>query len=264
MYTKYSHTLSSPLGQPITGLSSVSPASLVRTSGGEEYVERKISPPGAALLPTPVDDRPVLKDASQALISMRFPSGKEMRMILGASYQVSSGSSGITNQTVNVNLVSVLSDFISMATLFNEFFVTKMEVTYEPQSRYSKQATVGGVRQVTDVPLVVATLQHAMPTYPDHSSACQNGDLKICNSADPWKVRWSNNEKKSSTVAPVPESTTALALPTQSWCSTNSPSSQVYTGALQILSPTAIPNSLTNYLYGSVVVRWEVFFRSRF
>lgn len=238
----------------------------------DESTEVKTPPATPSLSPTPapagtlpsltLDGPPTMKDASQTIISMRYSSKKELRMILGASYQVSSGASGITNQVVQVANIANNPDFTSFAALFNEFFVTKMEVTYEPQSRYNKQATAAGVRQVTDVPLVVAELQHAQPVYANHADACNNGGLKICNSADPWKVTWVNDEKKSSAVLPTPAITGAL--PTQSWCSTDVIPASLYTGQLQILSPASIPNSINNYLYGTVVVRWEVFFRSRF
>lgn len=191
-----------------------------------------------------------------AISSMRQSMKKEMKVVLGASYQVAFGTSGFINQVVSNDLVSALSEFTSLATLFSEFFINKFEVTYQPLNRYAKQST-GGVQ---DVPIVIADLQHATATYQSHTAASANGNLLIANTADPWKATWVNTEVKRSGVAP--SGSTASPLPCQGWCLTASDNASLYTGSLQIVSPT-VYDGTPSALLGTAVVRWSISFRSR-
>ena len=181
-------------------------------------------------------------------------------MVLGASYQLSSGGTGITNTTVGNDLLPALAEFVSLATLFTEFFIEKFEVVFQPSSRYSKPSASAQIPN--EQPLVVANLQHGAPLYATHTLACANGALFITNTADPWKVSWTNTERLRSGVLSGSAST-ASPVATQGWCLTDSSSAALYTGSLQILSPAATPNPTLNFLYGTVVVRWSVSFRSR-
>lgn len=244
------------------------PSDLPGKLGSYLVVSEAKSPPDDSV-PDPRVLREVKSEAPRSLatvfggntaITAMFSSmKKEHRIVLGASFQVSSGSVGITSQLVSNDILSGLTEFTALSTIFSEFFINKFEVVYQPQSRYSKP--YGPIDLPNDVPLVVANLQHGMPAYTSHTEACSNAGLFITNTADPWKVRWNNTERKSSGVVPVAGTTTAT--PSQGWCLTDVTNAGLYTGALQIISPAALPNPAFNFLYGTVVVRWDVSFRSR-
>ena len=223
--------------------------------------------PGTTLPPAPVAPDADFKLAmpprhgDAAFTALRQSMKKEFKMVFGASYQVSSGATGVTNQVIYNDLVSALSEFTNMGTLFTEFFINKFEVVYQPASKYQKDPTFT-VTSVNDVPLVIADLQHGQTPFSNHASACSSGNLLITNSADPWKFTWRNTEKKKAGVLPIATTSTSVS-PTQGWCLTNTDNASLYTGGLQILSPAALPNANVNYLYGTVVVRWDISFRSR-
>jgi hypothetical protein len=197
-----------------------------------------------------------------AMTALRSTMKKEHRMVFGASYQVSSGSTGVTSAIIENAMLSALTEFQNVSTLFTEFFVNKFEVVYQPQSRYSKRfGSTGSGADPNDVPLVIADLQHGQAVYASHTAACSAANLLITNTSDNWKFTWKNTESRKAGVVVSPgAATTAL---TQGWCLTSLSSSAQYTGALQILSPPALPNPTINFLYGTLVARWDVALRCR-
>lgn len=196
-----------------------------------------------------------------AMVALRSSMKKEHRIVLGASFQVSSGSAGVTNQVILNNILSGLGEFKQASTLFTEFFISKFECVYQPASRYSKRTGSTSTNDANDVPLVVADLQHGQAVYTTHTDACSCSNLLVTTSSDNWRFTWRNTESKSAGVVPAASSTAGS--PTQGWCLTDTAAAAGYTGGLQLLSPPAFVNPTLNYLYGTVVVRWDVLFRAR-
>lgn len=208
-----------------------------------------------ALMATP------LSMGGTAMSALRTSMRKETKVIFGASYQVSSGSTGVTNQVVSNVLLGALTEFKAVAPIWQEFFVSKFAVLYEPASRYSKRTGSAGAADANDVPLIIVSLQHNSPPFATHTDAASCADFIVATTCDNWSFTWKNNEKKSQGV--LPTSGTTSAQPTQSWCQTDVTSAGLYAGEVQLLSPAAMVNPVLNLLYGTVVVRWEVYFRSR-
>lgn len=198
----------------------------------------------------------VLHTGATQLTSMSQSMSKETKVVFGASYQLSSGATGVTNALVSNDMLSALGEFKTMGTLYREFFIEKFEVSYMPFNRYDDSRAVANV----NAPLVVVPLMHSAPPFGTHTDACSSGRLLICDSCDPWKCTWTNNEKKSQGVLTSASSTAAFN--TQAWCLTDATSSALYQGALQIIQPAALALAASRYL-GVTVVRWSVRFRSR-
>lgn len=215
-----------------------------------EYV-----PPVTSMLAAPISM------GGTAMAALRSSMKKETRMVFGASYQVSSGSTGVTNQVVSNTMLGALTEFKAVAPIWQEFFVKKFTVLYQPASRYSKRAGATATNDVNDVPLALVGLQHSTPPYASHTDASSACNLVVATTSDNWSYSWENNERKIGGVLPTSGATSAQ--PTQSWCQTDITSAGLYAGEVQLLSPSAMVNPTLNFLYGTVVVRWEVYFRSR-
>jgi len=186
---------------------------------------------------------------------------KEMQFVVGASYQIATTSGGFGPYTsVTNDLLSTLADFVSLAALFDEFFIKSFKLVYQPASRYQKPSGTEPALYA-DFPLHVASIQHGAPLYATHSDAANNAGLLICNTADPWTYTWKNTESKRSTVLPDPS--TSSVVPTQGWCLTRPDNASAYTGAAQILAPGALTATSSSVALGTVTVRWDLAFRSR-
>jgi len=192
--------------------------------------------------------------------ALRTALSKPLRMVFGASYQLSSGAAGLPNALVSNDQCTALAEFVSMATIFDEFFIKKFVIMYQPGSRYSRPTTTAYPQPSRDYPLAVVSLQHASPVYATYTLACSNGELQVCNSADPFKFNWTNTEKWTDRTQT--SSSTGSPIPAQGWCSTDASSAALYTGSVQIIAPTALAGDM-NILLGTTVVRWEVMFRMR-
>lgn len=189
----------------------------------------------------------------------RLGMSKEFPIVISGTFNVQA-SGGFINSTLNVDQVSAISRFTSMATLFDEFFVRSMKVSYVAMSRYS--VLPGGTTgtQNTSLPLCVVSLHHGSSPYSTLSDAANNGYCRFCSTGDPWLYTWTNVEDPSAGVAPV--STTSSPPPTQGWCLVQNAS--VYTGYVQIISPQSVVTGLPGSVYvGTLKVDWDILFRCK-
>jgi len=122
---------------------------------------------------------------------LRSSMKREMKFTIGASYQVATTAGGLgPNTSVSNDLLSGLGDFLSLAAIFDEFFIKSFRLVYQPVDRYEKQAVTFNV----DYPLHVASIQHGAALYPTHTAAANNAGLLVCNTADSWTYVWKNTE----------------------------------------------------------------------
>lgn len=232
----------------------------VVTTETKEKKEETKPPDASSTLPSPVLT-PVSQLTTLGALKSLYSSAmrKEMKIVMAASYQLSTGVSGTPNAIIGNDLMVALSEFTLLAGLFNEFFVQSFEVRYEPVSRYQKH-DINWQSESVDFPLHVVSLHHGQSTYPSHTTSSVNSWLTVCNSADPWRHTWRNVESRKAGVAQV--ASTSSVQPSQGWSLTTSIVASEYTGQVQVIAPSAFTGP-TSFLLGTTTVRWEVYFRNR-
>jgi hypothetical protein len=179
---------------------------------------------------------------------------------MGNTPLISSNGSGIVNSSLAVNVVALISEFTSFATIFDEFFVGSMRCDYMPISRYQYPAGTLLATQAANQPMTVSALYHGAGAYINTAGAMNNPTTQWGSTGDPLSITWRNNENPNSEV--VVASSTSSSTPTQGWCLTSATPAQAYTGFVQYLTTGTTPLALSTPI-GSVGVRWTVMFRAR-
>jgi F0F1-type ATP synthase membrane subunit c/vacuolar-type H+-ATPase subunit K len=249
---------------PVAKVTPSTPLSAVRE-------EKKTPPEELVLVPSassPVELCPDLSvgppklvrdDAySPILSSMKSSLAKELKVRLGTAISLTASGAGFVNAVISVSTVSSVSEFANWATLFGEFFVQSMEVSYQPQSIYGTWPALA--QGATGQPLAVLSLHHGIAAPSTITAAAENPSLKYAHTGVPWKYKWRNIEKRTSTVVPHPVATSATAV--QAWCLSDSTSSSGYTGQMQFISPLVLGCGAAQPL-GTFIVTYEVYFRNR-
>jgi len=181
---------------------------------------------------------------------------------LASQISMSSNGSGYVNSVLNVATVSSSSDFSSLASVFGEFFVHSLKLTWMPQSIYS--GPIGFVNttltQASNLPIVVSSSQHGTPAYSTATDALNNGKSRYESTGVRFAYTWKNVETHKVMTMVSPLATSAVS--TQGWCRSDSTSAGAYTGHVQFLSGTTsgLPASAA---LGSFACEWLVFFRNR-
>jgi len=188
--------------------------------------------------------------------------GKTMPFTLRSAQNLSTTvTTGVINQSVTVANVASLPEFADLAGLFDEFFVKRLKLSYQPVSRYAPQfissATAVGP---ASVPLGLASLFHGAPAYATIAAQTENKTFEYAHSGDPWTYSWRNNEKSKSTV--LVASSTSSALPSQGWCLTSATPAALYTGFAQVLGAAAT-GFATATVVGVLVIEYDCLFRAR-
>jgi len=193
----------------------------------------------------------VLRDTFRTLFG-----DKHYKFRLSTVLNMSSSGAGVVNSTIsNAVLVSQV-DFVSLSTVFNEYFVQGFTVKWVPVSRY--QYPLGGTStlSVANLPMGKADLQHGQAAYSSLSTMSDNFAVGYHSTGDPFTERWNNTEdaNKETVVA-------SLTAPTQSWCPVNNASN--YQGTLQFLTQSAPPALPFSQVLGTFMCHWDVIFRVR-
>jgi len=177
------------------------------------------------------------------------------RFRLSLALNMSSSAAGIANSTLSNSALTANTDFVALATVFNEYFVVGFRSTWMPNARYQYPLTGTSALSIANLPLGVADLQHGQAAYSSLSAMTQNYAFQYHSTGDPFTTEWLNTEDSSSTVL---ASETA---PTQSW--NNVSNSNNYQGTLQYLTQSAPPALPTSQVLGTFAVHWDVLFRVR-
>jgi hypothetical protein len=183
---------------------------------------------------------------------------RHYRFRLSTALNMSSSGAGIVNSTISNSVLVSQVDFVSLSSVFNEYFVKSFTAHWMPLGRYQYPLTGGGtpITTVANLPMAIADLQHGQAAYSAMSLMSDNFRVKFHSTGDPFSVSWLNteNESKESVVA-------SLTAPTQSWCPVNNASN--YQGTLQFLTQSAPPGLPTSQVLGTFLVHWDVIFRVR-
>jgi hypothetical protein len=192
----------------------------------------------------------ILRDSFRALLG-----DKHYRLRLSTALNMSSSGAGAVNSTISVSAIQFVSDFVSLSTVFNEFFVVAMKVIWQPVSRY--QYPLGGTStlSVANLPIGKGDLQHGATAYTSLAAMADNFNMSFHNTGDPFTDTWHNTESmKESVVAEVSGAT-------QSWCTTGNAAN--YSGMLQYLSQSTPPALPFSQVLGTFITYWDVHFRVR-
>jgi len=188
----------------------------------------------------------------------RMFAGKVYQFRIATVLNMSSTASGTVNSAILTASLQFANDFIALSGVFNEFFLESMDIKWEPVSEYNYPLTGAIGATVSTLPLGVASLQHAQATYTNMTNMSENFEYLHTNTGRPFKYRWKNVEKKSSTVVVAPAVSGA---PCQSWAMVSDVAS--YTGGIQFLSQAAPPGLPLSQVLGVFLAEYLVSFRVR-
>ena len=173
---------------------------------------------------------------------------------LSTALNMSSSGTGIVNSTISMDVVRSSTDFSAISAIFQEFFVTRADAHWYPDSRYQYPTTGTSTLSIANRPIGCAQLQHFAAAYSSLSALSNNYDAKFHSTGDPFVYSWVNVEKSSQGQLPV----TSV---TQAWCDTVG--SQTYGGSLQFLSQAAPPALPISQVLGTFMVHFDLLFRVR-
>jgi hypothetical protein len=198
---------------------------------------------------------------SKKLIRTMFGQKGRYRTNLGSVLAFNSSSVGVLNSVVSNSNVASLTEWSAFASLFDEFFIHRVWMRFEPRNRYQFPVTAGPSVSTCNCLLTVTPLFHGTSGYASASTAMNNRLTKVQSTADPFSFEWVNNESSAGGVVVSP--TTSLPLPTQSWCLTASAAAALYTGQIQLLGATAIGPATGVVTVGDIAVLYDISFRVR-
>jgi len=181
---------------------------------------------------------------------------KHYEFRLSTALNMSSSAGGIINSTISNSVLTSQVDFVALSTVFNEFFIRKFVVKWEPNSMYNYPLTGVAATSVSSLPIGKADLQHGQAAYTSLSLMSDNFRFGYHNTGRPFTDEWVNTEKISTETV-----VTTLTAPTQSWCTVNNVAN--YQGTLQFLSQAAPPGLAASQVIGTFIVHWDCVFRVR-
>jgi len=199
-------------------------------------------------LPSPVS-------SSVQSVVMNLFKGRQYRFNLSTCFNMSSSGTGIINSAINVAALASNPSFTALSGVFSEFFVTRMDVHWQPVSRYNGPIGTAIATTASSLPIGLASLQHGIAAYTSLSNMTENQHYAYSNTSDPFSYSWINVESPSSTVL------TNSSGVSQGWELTGNASS--YSGTIQILSQPAPPGLPPSAVLGTFTTFYDVLFRVR-
>lgn len=171
-------------------------------------------------------------------------------------------SSGVINNQAQVAAISAATDRSGLQTLFDEIFVVAMHLDYVPYTTYTPVFGVPGVaNQVPAIPLGLAVLHHGAGAYTTIDDMSQNSAFKLTASDRRFRITWRNIEDPKCGVAV--DSATSPTLPRQGWSAISSSALLLYTGFIQILSPTTPYTLSASQTVGTYHLKFDCLVRCR-
>jgi len=196
------------------------------------------------------------KESAVLLANMRSLFGdKHYRFRLSTVLNMSSSGAGIVNSTISNGVLTSQADFVSLSTVFSEYFVVKFEVKWQPVSRYNYPLGGTSTLSISSLPIGTADLQHDQPVYSSLAAMSDNFRIGYHNTGDPFAYSWINTESPTESVL------TTTTGKTQSWnlCS----NSANYLGAIQVTSQSSPPALPFSQVLGTFMVHFDVIMRVR-
>jgi len=171
------------------------------------------------------------------------------------------------NTVWDVNQIANCVEWGSFNTIFEEFFVHSMNLRFEPNNQFTTGYGTGTVN-LEDCMLSLGAYQHNQPAPTDSTHVwadMQNSRIsKVTNTGRPWTFNWKNIEKFAKD-GPSGDATTATN--SQSWL--NILSVAKYGGYISGATPypsnaaAGAGQFVNGYVFGNILVTWDVSFRYR-
>jgi hypothetical protein len=177
---------------------------------------------------------------------------------LNTMLNMSSSGTGAVNSIISVNSLASNSQFASLATVFNEFFVEAMDLHWMPVSKYNGPLSFTNTTMVANLPLGVTSLQHTQPTYTSLQNMSNSYYFKYHNTGEQFSHTWRNVEKHDSPVVGTEDGTGPQQ---QCWATVASVAG--YTGTVQFISQPAPPALPVSAVLGTFYVTYHIRFRIR-
>jgi hypothetical protein len=176
---------------------------------------------------------------------------------ISTALSLSSSGTGIINSVINNSTLASNPDFTALAGVFNEMFVVRHCVEYQPVSRYQYPVTGTSALSASSLPLGCAQLQHGQAAYTSLASMTENFAFKFVSTGDPFSYAWVNNEKPDM----GNNFSTGAGAPSQGWTDVVDVGSVL--GTTQYLTLAAPPALPVSQQIGVFLVEWEVLMRVR-
>ncbi len=190
-----------------------------------------------------------------------FRPGTTLKIHLGRVDNIVA-SSGVINRQIQTALIASATDRAGLQALFDEIFIVAMHVHYVPYTTYTPVFGVPGVaNQVPAIPLGVALIHHGAGAYSTIDDASENSSFMLTASDRPWKKTWVNIENPSAGVMTTPDISSTL--PRQGWSAITNSQLLLYTGFMQVISPSSPYTLSTSQTVGTIHVKFDCLVRCR-
>jgi len=210
--------------------------------------------------------------ALQVLKKNMFKADHPYATQLGYYTTASTSSAGVVNNTVVCSSLSSTSEWTSLSSLFDEFFIHSMELRATPINAFDAvgyfaggAGTVPGPSNTTNynianAGLLLVSLFGAPSSYTSASAMLSNPNFKLVRSGRAWKYYWRNNVKFD------PHGVTMTPLTSvgwQGWCLCSEVSN--YGGVVQyrVANDEALGDKSHVLTFADIAVIFKVSFRSR-
>jgi len=209
---------------------------------------------GSTLVLTLTEEATMLRNTMRSMLGT-----KVYTFDLSTILSVSTSGAGILNSISNNFTLAANTDLISLAGVFQECFVVSQRCHWMPVSRYQYPLTGVTATSVANLPIGVASLQHAALAYTTISQSSENYAFALHSTGDPFVYTWHNSENPNSGVAV--DAGSGSTVPCQGW--SNSSLMSNYTGFVQFISGTAPPALPFSQQVAQLHVKWHCLFRCR-
>jgi hypothetical protein len=176
---------------------------------------------------------------------------------------------GVVNVLTSCSSISSVSEWSSLAALFDEFFIHSMHWRFVPHNNLGGGVgssvgalTTGGITatadtQINNSGMLVCSIFNAGNAYSSASAMAANATVAIKNSSKPWSYYWRNNQRFD------PRGDQVVMTSFQGWTPIQSPTN--YGGSIQIrmLNDVVIGSGSAVVNLGSYIVMYDVSFRAR-
>ncbi len=190
-------------------------------------------------------------------ISRDTGGAKEWMIPVPYAANLTTNGSGLIAAALTVSSVAAASSFTSLAALFDEFYVEKLDVKYQPATRYQVLPSTT-TSEFNGTALGLASTYLDTVAYTNINQMPANPTFKFVHTSSPFTFVWRNNVKRKSAVSVE----TSSSLPSLSWVRTNASTAQYYGGTVQIIG-SASSAMHASTVVGVICFRADCWFRSK-
>lgn len=184
---------------------------------------------------------------------------RRIRTVLGYTGFLSTDATGRINSSATTATIATTAEFVSFASLFDEFFIHSFTVHYLPYNQNMTQPSMSYSTPASGM-LLAAPIYHGAGLYTSANAMANSGQLSVLSTGKPWRCSWRNNESPTGGVSS--SSSTSSPTASQSWCLTAASNAALYTGRLQFLNQGLLTAALSSSV-GELIVRFDISFRVR-